>query len=143
MKKSTTPTNLIAVKALTSSEWDNIDFVLIDLSPGFIEWLGSKSDLAKRLGAEDENFFSIEYHYYPRGWYVDTSDEPLFEEDQDEWFYVELEPGEQLTEGEQRISVSTILFTEYGFSLSGTGKHTGESFWTDTVDAAQLEAAAL
>lgn len=137
MKRSTTPTNHIAVKASTKSDWDQCDFAVISFTA---EWLGimeSRLDKIMRFGS-DVTFYSAVYWDAPDGYYVSTEEEldKLFSTGNC-WEYVVLEEGdlERFEQPESRLDTDMMFVNAAGqIYYMCYGKHTGEEYSTDCID---------
>lgn len=137
MKRSKTPTNYIAVKASTKSDWDQCDFAIVNLTPEWLAAMQSRLENVKHFRG-DVTFYSVVYWDAPDGYYVATNEElrKLFK-DGSSWEYVTLEEGEleNMEEPESRLDTDMMFVNAAGqIYFMCYGKHTGEEYSTDCID---------
>lgn len=132
------------IKAGVSSEWDSCDFVLVQMTPGYIKTLKERS-LAAKLIPYNADMFSLIYWDSPDGWYLHSLDdwaESIAEDSvhrtdilqELSWSFVEFEEdGERdsFSQPEQRIDCCKMeVFKDGTARFTAVGKNTGEDFWT-------------
>lgn len=129
-------TKYILTPAFTNSEWDDVSFSLIELTPKLLSMVKKLINRAKELKAEGidailvysdfANFFACGDEDETDG--LDRIDEIQEVIELTAKMYKKLKKPEQtIKDGFMRISGNNITFTAYG-------KHTGEEYWT-TVDS--------
>jgi hypothetical protein len=136
MKRSKKPTEYIIIKANTNSEWDSVEFVIIHLSP---EWL----ELTKRRLAAIKEFKEndgLNHHCYwdaPLGYYNSPPGQNLSKKifpKYDDWAFITLDPEEEntLPVPENSLDAHQLMITKNGIvQYKAYGKHTSEEFWTE------------
>lgn len=147
MKLTKEPTPYIMVSAMTNSEWDSCDFILLRLSPEYINTLQARVMAVNKV-KEENNFYNISFWDSPDGWYQACY---LVGEDMDEeereidvpqdWSFVELEEKEleEIVSPEQRIDAECMRIHAGGMAqFVGYGKHTSEEFYTAEFPLSQI-----
>nr|WP_068892243.1 hypothetical protein [Pedobacter panaciterrae] len=135
MKRSRKPTQHIIIKAYTKSKWDNVEFVIIHLSPEWIELTN------RRLAAirEFKENAHLNYHSYwdaPVGYYSSPEGQDLLKKvlpKYEEWAFITLDPEEEntLPVPENVLDAYQFMITKDGIAhYKAYGKHTAEAFWT-------------
>lgn len=129
------------LKARTSSEWDNCDFVIVDLSKPWQDLMSGRLALLEDF-KNDAYFFSHVYWDAPEGYFIyeyqqKDSISSFLADYQSDWCFVELKHGEldAFTVAENKLEAHQIVLTSSGgMHYKAYGKHSGESFWTESID---------
>lgn len=139
MKRADNRTDYVLVKARTNSEWDSISFAVFQVTD---EWLQSLQARMNKLQpfTDDFNFWEHIYFGSPEGFYETPDDWDLDEilNEGEVWTFVETngEELEQLPVPENRLDTHLLVLDRYGnVQFKAYGKHTGEEFYTDGLDA--------
>ncbi len=143
MKISKKPTKYILIKAQVKSEWDNCNAALLILEEKFnvLNWIKKCFDAIKEL-SKLNSFYNASFWYsvdYLSLDELDSKIEKAFEKTG--WCYVTLEDKEldSLSKPEQQVDGQTIeIHAGGGFNFKGFAKHTGEEFWTDSINIDKL-----
>lgn len=123
----------IVASAQTGSEWDSVEFLLIEATPEFINLLKESIKKAKRI--ETEGFNSVSMYADNAEFYTDLSELPedaqIDVEDGDSVRLIDLDPDlvRTLSQPEQTIKYGEMSFGLGQITFSGHGKHTDEEFW--------------
>jgi hypothetical protein len=134
----------IIAKALTGSEWDDVDFALIEMHDGHAKYIHQvsdhASDLKKKLedesaritiSADNAQFFVADDIIRAL-----LPDEIDVEDSDDFAAIISLDENvvEKLTRPQNDIRYGHIVFDGNTVKYSGYGKHTGEEYWTADID---------
>lgn len=141
MKLSEKPTDFLMLKARTSSQWDNCDFVIVEVSTSWQELMLRRLALLEDFKS-DVYFFSHVYWDAPEGYFIyehqqEDSISSFLADYQSEWCFIELKQDEldDLTIPENKLEAHQIVLTASGgMHYKAYGKHSGESFWTESID---------
>lgn len=132
-------TKYIIAPAQTGSDWDGVQFMLIEADPKFINHLKKTIKKAKRI--EKEGFNQVSIYADNAEFFTDSSQLPegsqrgsafSFDDVEDgDVKLIELEPElvENLSRPEQDIKYGEMKFGMGQITFTGTGKHTDEEFW--------------
>jgi hypothetical protein len=144
MKLSETKTDWMILKASTNSEWDSCDFVLVQLTPAYINTLKERSNLARSF-LENTDLYSLVFWDGPKGWYryaeENSESMEMFSDGVITWSFIEFEDdGERdaFVQPEQRIDIRQMeVYKDGEARFTGAGKYTDEDFWTSefSIDA--------
>lgn len=108
--------------------------VVISLNKEYVQSLLTKIELAKKLYAEDNQFFSMEYFDYSSEWYKSTD---KFEETVDlssEYTIVDSLPDDlDEEEDQERMDVPTIIVTKGGVKFQAVMKYANEYISTEEI----------
>lgn len=142
MTISSTPTNMVMVKVYSNSEWDNADFILLDLSDdAWNESVLKKIESAQQF-KDDLSFHNISFWSQPEGYFVYADQENVPILGDDDWFvFVQTsqEEIETLLTPEQSLDCHVMKISSDGtIKFSASGKHTSEEFWTVDIDFKQI-----
>lgn len=137
MKRSKLPTEYIAIKADTKSDWDQCNLAILNITP---EWLKIIDDRIKLLDAvkKDLSFYSMVYWDAPDGYFVLPKQEleEIFEQ-RNSWEYITLKDGELdvLSIPESQLDTDMMFMNVAGqVHFMCYGKHTGEEYSTECID---------
>ena len=137
MKLTDKATNKILVRAYTNSEWDNCNFAIIHVKNEWKETIRKREELTKPIVSFDKSFICIRYYDTSVSFYH-REDEWLEELLGDEyWSFVELDDNEEkdFYVPENKLETYCVsMFSNGVFMYSAFGKHTGEEFWTETMN---------
>lgn len=131
----------LVVKAFTGSEWDNVNFAVVELSKERVSFINQMMKEVARLKeiyqfggqlevfCDNAEFFAGVNDNCPFDFADDEAQEgkPVIMElpdDYEDHFY---RPESALKYGHMSITEDTVQFVT-------TGKHTGEEFYTETID---------
>jgi hypothetical protein len=144
MKLSTTYTGRLLVKAKTGSEWDNVDFTILDLSEKRLAWLAG---LMRQAAVMEKDPDLTGFMYFTisndESWYVwpdDTEEdwhtdevESFFNDDENQAHWVEITDEElnSLPRPEQQIRYGMIKVYDNSIQQVSYGKQTDEEFFTE------------
>ena len=143
MKKSTTPTSYMLIKARNGGNVDAIDFALVRLTEAWKAVLAQRL-LTMRAFDVDETFHSLSYWEAPMGFYSNPKDfyftDEVMEADED-WAFVTLDAGEERTfpvpvaalEWHQFVVTNHGLANFMALSVS-----THEEYWTEWFSIGEL-----
>lgn len=139
MKLSNVPTGWLMVNAFIQSEWDSVDFILLDISnPVFNNFLREIVDKAKAF-KDDPSFYCLSYWSDNAEWYTHSyKDDGDVETPQlkDNWSYVTVTKKEidKLKKPENALGGGVIKAFASGFiRFTNSGEHTGEQLWSDDI----------
>ncbi len=136
----------LIAKAQLHSEWDSVDFALIDLNPEFVKLIKDASKEAKRLNKKFSHaFMNIRIQGDNAEWFIEASDinspsDEIMELLGDEEFVIvkkEFEtetlqrPEQDARYGQMKVDEENVQFLSYG-------KHTDEEFWTEPIPVNKL-----
>jgi len=120
----------IKVFAMTSSEWDYVNCVLVELNENFLSLAKKYIELIKSLNKSDERIYSINIFEHSLTFsdlfFSDNNDE--IDENLCEIIEVE-DLDTEYNHPQQRIVGHSVEFGVYGVLVKGFGKHTDEEFW--------------
>lgn len=125
---------------MTNSEWDNVDFCLIELNNELISIIKGASEDAVKLKEKYPSFDHIELDSDIAEWFIDASDDTndndklmaLVEEKEFVIIDEEIEtatmhrPEQDIRYGSIRLDGEVVKFVAYG-------KHTNEEFFTESI----------
>jgi hypothetical protein len=147
LKISATPTKTIAIAARTQSEWDRVDFAIVNLNDNWIILLSERMECIK-LVKDSSCFQNIQWDDNPDAWHMfgginqvweetGLTDELEAELQKSEWVYVEditEDQADNLMIPEQRIDGESVSINgNFSLQFRGYGKHTSEEFWTSAI----------
>lgn len=146
MKIVNHPTDYVLIKAKTNSQWDSCDFAIIDVSGTWKTLMRSRLERLETFW-EDDSFFSHAYWEQPLGFFIHRPEEDdelrifLDRDDELSSLFVTIEDGDldKFIRPENRLEADLILIAATGhISYRAYGKHSGEEFFTDPIDAYDL-----
>lgn len=145
MKLSNVPTGWLMVKAMTGSEWDSVDFMLLDVSSKtFNNYLREMIDKAK-VFKDDSSFYCLSHWSDSVDWFISSYDEDDGNVDtpelEDGWSYVDVTKDEldKLKRPESSLSGGIIkTFSNGDIQFTTNGKHTDEEFWSEHIPMEQI-----
>jgi len=144
MKLSKKPTGWLMVKAFTGSEWDSVDFMLLDISSKtFNNYLREMIDKAEAF-KDDMSFYCLSHWSDNADWYIFSYEEDGYVETpklEDGWSYVDLTVDElnKLKRPEQWMRGGLIkTFSNGDIQFTTNGKHTDEEFWSERIPMEQI-----
>lgn len=122
----------IIAPAQTGSEWDSVEFLLIEATPERINQLKVYVKKAKRI--ESEGFNSVSVYADNANFYTDLSELPeetQIDIDNEQVKQIELDPDfvETLSKPEQDLKYGEMKFGMDQITFSTHGKHTDEEYW--------------
>ena len=142
MKISKTKTDTIIIKAQTNSEWDCVDFALLQLTKPFLDFVKKYSALADTI-PESDWFYCISFWYNVEGWFLFNEDSLNANSFQiNDFEYVKLAKNEieKLHKPEQVITHTEFdIFQQGKFQFTAYAKHTGETFFTNVIEINKLK----
>ena len=144
MKLSKKRTDWILVKADTNSEWDTVDFILLNIGDTrHCKYLQECIEKGKAF-KDDLWFYCLQYWCTCDGWYRETDDDVMLTPELDKietWSYVKVTEKEidLLDVPESQIDASTLkVFKDGTVQFCGSGKHSGEEYYSATFDLEQI-----
>jgi hypothetical protein len=149
MKISKKPTNYILIKAQTASEWDSCNAAILEIGRGTKATLRKYFNAVKTLG-EFQDFYNASFWFGVDYVNIDEPSKEIEKAFENKgWCYVSFTEGEyeEIIDGkldsislpEQKIDAQMVkIHAEGGFNFSGSGKHTAEEFWTDSINIDSL-----
>jgi hypothetical protein len=140
MKQSKTPTPFIMVRAYTISEWDNCDFVILEITDN---WLVTLQERAAKLELfkQDTDFEAAGWFDWPLGFFVDPPEELAEVLSEEGWLFIETTDDEinKLARPENALDLHQIRIYAGGtFQYVANGKYSGEGFYTENISIEQL-----
>jgi len=120
----------IKVFASTTSEWDEVNCLLVELNENFLSLAKKYIELIKSLNKNDEKIDSINIFessfIFTDLFFSDNNDEI----DVNLCEIIEVEDLDtEYNHPQQRIVGHSVEFGVYGVLVKGFGKHTDEEFW--------------
>jgi hypothetical protein len=140
MKQSTTPTPFIMVRAYTTSEWDNCDFVIFQITDNWLETLQNRATKLE-LFKQDTDFDSAGWFDWPLGFFVDLPEELAEVLSEEGWLFIETSDDEinKLAQPENALDLYQIRICAGGtFQYVANGKYSGEVFYTESISISRL-----
>ena len=140
------PTNYVLIKAKTNSQWDSCDFAIIDVSGDWKKLMRSRLDRLESF-SEDESFYNHAYWDEPTGFYIHRPEEDdelrifLDGDEEPNCLFVTLEEAdlENFTTPENGLEAHQLIIAATGqIFYRAYGEHTGEEFFTRSIDAYDL-----
>lgn len=143
--ESEAPTNQILLKAHTNSEWDHIDFALIEIYPELPNILEQAMTLIQQ-SASIASFRHLSISDGECSFHIIDDDEDLLvallekiEDESRDYIYVRNANRKILPRPEQWLVYEGIQINSNGWvSFHAYGKHTGEEYWTDSIHYTKL-----
>lgn len=143
MEKSVNPSNHILIKSWTTSDWDQVDFALVELSESFREVLAQRLATAQ-LFTSDNSFHNLSYWDSPVGYYCNSlnrlhSDDVIPEGE--DWTYITLSPEEEeaLPKPENQLEGHQMIVTKRGYAyFKALSKHSSEEYLTESFSINEL-----
>lgn len=135
------PTAYLLVKARTSDEYDQCDFIVIHLSTQWQQTMRQRLQVLKQFWY-DSDFHALHYWGSPEGYYYDMDETvmPLLNPGED-WTYLTIEP-QQLTQlqalPDPLDTDQLVMYATGSAHYRCYGKHSGEQYWSENFDLCQL-----
>jgi hypothetical protein len=133
----------ILAKAMTNSEWDNVDYALIRLNETHLKFLVDVMKDARKLNKKYDGGFmyikiSADMADFCQEMESELSDLLV---DGNEWSIVGLDSQfvDELPRPDQEIRYGGIKITETSVQYVAYGKHTDEEFWISEIDIEELK----
>lgn len=128
----------IIAKAFTQSEWDGVDFAVIELTDGHLKFIREIRETIQKMGFKiGDGFLNIIFSGDNADFYYseDELPEDLQPEEGKPLIATVEDPDifKNLTRPEQDIRYGQLKFDEDGVQYVGYGKHTDEEFWIDRI----------
>jgi hypothetical protein len=124
----------IAIQAFTNSEWDNVNFAIIQLTDLLVNNLKHYTSIAEKVASGTPNTISLAYvSFYDASakFRSDNNEETEINFDSP---VITLETEDIGTPPENALDTFIVkAYTGGGIQFICYGKHTSEEFWTDTV----------
>jgi hypothetical protein len=140
----------LILKAMTNSEWDDVSFALVELTPGFCKLMLKAHDEAKRLNKK----FAYSFNHLVLSsdnaeWFVDNRDDVggnTAAEKSDIEVIMEALGGkdfavierdvntETLARPEQVVKYGNVKINDTGVQFVSYGKYTDDEFWTEYIE---------
>lgn len=120
-------TKYIITTAQTGSEWDCVEFLLVEATPRLINFLKQTIAECKKL-----TFDSVSIYADNAGFYLGMDELPedaQVEEDQVKLVELDSDFVNTLDQPEQQIRYGEMKFGNDQITFTGTGKYTDEEFW--------------
>ncbi len=152
MKRSETPTKWLLLPAFTGSEWDNVDYALLELTDGMRKHIQSGAAGVDRLNPQPgDDFAYLSLWCSPHGWYVNGEEEDWGADEKVTFVDMEDTDPESLPRPEQQVCRPLLVFSVWVYAhgtdkrvmanFKAYGKHTSEEFWTEEFDVRLTEEA--
>lgn len=136
MERSINTTEYIIVKALTTSQWDNVDFAIVHLTEEML------ANLTLRLKAvqpfrNDNTFYNLAYWDSPIGYYCNPKETPFTEtilNKHEDWTFIKLDEDELETfsSPENPLEAHQLLISSHGYAnFKAISKYTQEEYMTE------------
>lgn len=148
MRISEKPTEYILVRATVQSEWDSCNSCLVCVSDSYLKRYRQWNDKATQQENADTSFLHSCYSESSEFLYLKNTDpewitiQNIAEDipDDKHWMFIELEDTEEEIQlPEQRVDCHMVkMYGNGGMCFVGYGKHTGEEFWTETINLADI-----
>lgn len=117
----------IYLEAITSSEWDSVEFALVEYDPEKCNTWNKAMDSVKDSIFDMGSIWSDEADYF-----IDAEELPFGELPVNgDIIKLSQEQFDKLTRPAQTIKYGEIRFYEDHIVFSSSGKNTGEEFWTE------------
>ena len=128
----------LILNAVTSSEWDSVEFCLLDLQNLPISKLKELIKLSEKLHKENE-IDQIVFYNYSFSFHISgiTPPENIINRDFNNIGIIELEDSiyDGLERPENQIRYQDLTISAIGnITFKGFGKHTGEEFWAELTE---------
>lgn len=136
MERSLETTEYIIVKALTTSQWDNVDFAIVHLTEEMLASLKQRLTNVQPF-RNDNTFHNLAYWDSPVGYYCNPKDIPLTEtilNKHEDWTFVKLDKDELETFPipENPLEAHQLLISSHGYAnFKAISKYTDEEYSTE------------
>lgn len=129
----------LILKANTNSEWDGVDFAIVDITKEFIDFLKEAMEDAQNMKHKySHGFLGLRFSGDNAEWFCGDEEGHTLLGDEEFVIVEKTLDTSKYQRPEQDIRYGQIKITGDSVQFVGYGKHTSEEFWTESISIEEI-----